>query len=204
MVLQWFGLDYLRLQTKDATLALDPFPAASGVKPPRFNADLLLLSSATTADPSAVLGQPYVVDHPGEYEVKGMFVYGIGVGTGKDARTMFVVEAEGISLALLPGLVQSLETSVMEPFEGADVLVLPVGGHGVLDAEAAGAVVSQLEPRVVVPMHYKLPGFKATLDGVAPFARELGVKEGDVVDKLRLVKKDLPQDEMKIFLVQSA
>lgn len=204
MVIQWFGLDFVRLQTKDATLALDPFPASSGVKPPRFTADLLLLSRPGATDPAAILGKPYVVGHPGEFEVKGMFVYGVAAASGRDARTLFVVEAEGISVALLPGLAKPPENSEVERFEGADVLLLPVGGHGVLDAEGAAAVVSRLEPRVVVPIHYKLPGFKVSLDGVAPFAREIGVKEGETVDKLRLQKKDLPQEEMKVFLVQSA
>jgi hypothetical protein len=204
MLIQWFGLDFVKLQTKDATLALDPFPASSGVKPPRFSADLLLLSRTDSTDPSAILGSPYVIDHPGEFEVKGAFVYGVGIGSGKDARTLFVVEAEGISVALLPGLTRPLEGSEIERFEGADILCLPVGGHGVLDAEGAATVVSQLEPRVVIPIHYKLPGFKVSLDGVSTFAREIGVKESERMDKLRIVKKDLPQEETRVYLVQSA
>lgn len=204
MVIQWFGLDFVRLQTRDATLALDPFPASSGVKPPRFSADLLLLSRPEATEPSAILGKPYVVDHPGEFEVKGMFVYGVGIGAGNAARTLFVVEAEGIAVALLPGLAKPFENSEVERFEGADVLLVPVGGHGVLGAEGAAKVVSQLEPRVVVPIHYKLKGFKSPLDSVLPFARELGVKESETMDKLRITKKDMPQEEMKVFLVQSA
>ncbi len=181
-----------------------PFPAASGVKPPRFNADLLLLSNPQATDASAVLGKPYTVDHPGEYEVKGMFVYGIPYGAGKDARTLFVVEAEGLTVALLPGLAKPFDNGQADPFEGADILLLPVGGHGVLNAEQAAAAVTQLEPRVAVPVHYNLPGFKATLVGAGPFVRELGVKEGEVLDKLKISKKDLPQEDMKVLVVQSA
>jgi L-ascorbate metabolism protein UlaG (beta-lactamase superfamily) len=74
-----------------------------------------------------------------------------------------------------------------------------VGGTYTLDAKKAAEVVSQIEPRIVVPMHYALPGVNLKIAGVEPFVKEIGIKPLKE-DKLKLSRKDLPQEEMELVL----
>lgn len=201
MTIEWFGATCIRLTTSESTAVIDPFSATTGLKLPRLNADLLLLSHGGT-DPKAVGGTPFLIDSPGEYEVKRTFVYGISVAASNGAPlTLYRIEAEGVTLAHLGNLGHQLTNGELEQFEGVDVLMLPVGGHGVLDADAASDVISAVEPRVVIPMNYKLPGLKQTLDPVTAFAKELGVKESETISKYKFSAKDLPQEKMDVIIL---
>lgn len=89
----------------------------------------------------------------------------------------------------------------MEQFEGTDILLIPVGGNFTIGAKKAVEVVSQIEPRIVIPMHYKVPGLKIDLDGVEKFIKELGLKP-TYEDKLKISKKDLPQEDMELVVLK--
>lgn len=201
MTIEWFGKTCVRLTTSEAMTVIDPFSRESGLKAPRLTADLLLLTNGD-ADRSAVSGTPFVVDGPGEYEVKRTFVYGIPVAGSSDERqTLYLIEAEGMSLAHLGNLGHNLSNGELERLEGVDILMLPVGGHGVLNAEQAATVISAVEPRIVIPTQYKIPGLKQHLDPVSAFAKELGVKESETLEKLKVATKDLPQDNMRVVIL---
>lgn len=204
MTIEWFGASCIKISTGESTVVIDPFGSSSGLKVPRLTADMTLLTGSS-GDASVVGGQPFVVKGPGEYEVKKTFVYGIPVVQEKqrDPLTMYLLEAEGISCAHLGSLGQKLVNGEMERLEGVDILFIPVGGHGVLNAEQASEVISTLEPRIVIPMCYKIPGLKQTFDGVQAFAKEMGIKESETTDKLKVSAKDLPQDNMRIVILTS-
>lgn len=62
-------------------------------------------------------------------------------------------------------------------------------------------VVSQIEPRIVIPMHYKTPGLKIDLKAVDEFIKELGLKP-TYEEKLKISKKDLPAEEMELVILK--
>ncbi|MFH0829405.1 MAG: MBL fold metallo-hydrolase [Candidatus Kerfeldbacteria bacterium] len=207
MTIEWFGKTCVRIVTHDSTVVIDPIGSKDGLRQPRFTPDLLLLTNPSI-DTSSVSGQPFIVRGPGEYEVKKTFVYGIPVvrdekGKSNDGEptTMYLIEAEGISLAHLGSLGHQLGNGELERLEGVDILFIPVGGHSVLSAEKASAVISAVEPRIVIPIQYKVPGYKETFDPVNAFAKEMGVKDSETVEKLKIFQKDLPQDNMKIVIL---
>lgn len=201
MTIEWFGNTCIRLTTSDSTIVIDPFASTTGLKPPKLSADLLLLTNDGT-EKSSVGGEPFTVNGPGEYEVKKTFVYGIPVkSAGQGRLTLYLLEAEGVSFAHMGNLDHQLSNGELERLEGVDVLFIPVGGHGVLDADGASTVLSAIEPRIVIPMQYKIPGLKQHLDAVAAFAKELGVKESETIEKFKFSAKDLPQDNMKIVIL---
>jgi L-ascorbate metabolism protein UlaG (beta-lactamase superfamily) len=88
--------------------------------------------------------------------------------------------------------------------DGVDVLLLPVGGGEVMDAKAANEAISEIEPRVVVPLYYDIPGIKAKLASVNVFCKELGVCTREDVNKLKLTKKDLPAEDMLVMVLERA
>lgn len=200
MTIEWFGATCVRLVTSEATVVIDPLSPTSGLKVPRLNADLILTTSKEPS-PASVGGNPFIIDEPGEYEVKKIFIYGIPTVNGNEASVLYLLEAEGVSFGHLGNIGHQLTNGELERFEGVDVLFIPVGGHGVLDAKAAGIVISAIEPRIVIPMQHKLPGLKAQRDPIGAFAKELGVKDASALEKYKFSQKDLPQDKMEVVLL---
>lgn len=201
MTIEWFGKTCVRLTTAEATVVIDPLDASSGLKVPKLSAELVLATNQQT-DLKAVSASPFVIAGPGEYEVKKVFVYGLAVvNEHADRRTLYLIEVEGLSCAHLGQLGHQLTNGELERLEGVDILFIPVGGHGVLNAEQAATVISAVEPRIVIPMQYKIPGLKENLDTVHAFAKELGVKESETVQKFKVTSRDLPQDKMQVVIL---
>ncbi|MFA5069711.1 MAG: MBL fold metallo-hydrolase [Patescibacteria group bacterium] len=210
MQIQWFGLSYYKIQTKDAVILVNPYASKFGLKTPHFKADILLISQENEEYNyrPAGLSNPFTIDSPGEFELKDVFVYSVPFypenkkESEKGPINQFLLEAEGMTLAFLAGLNSVPTEEQLERFDEVDVLFIPVGGKEVLDAAAASKVISEIEPRIVVPMHYKTPGLKLSLADANLFCREMGIKESESLEKLKISAKDLPQDETKVFLLK--
>jgi L-ascorbate metabolism protein UlaG (beta-lactamase superfamily) len=210
MQIQWFGLSYFKIQTKDAVILVNPYGPKSGLKAPHFKTDILLISQESEEYNfrQAGLGNPFTICSAGEYELKDVFIYAVPFISEhkkepkKGLTSQFLMEAEGMTLAFLAGLNSVPTEEQLEKFDEVDVLFIPVGGKEVIGAEGASKVISEIEPRIVIPMHYKTPGLKINLDGVNLFCREMGVKESESQDKLKISPKDLPQEEIKVIFLK--
>lgn len=216
MIITWLGHSCFKFQTPQATVVIDPYSNDIGIRFPRVSADFLLVTHAhgDHSNVDAVGGSPYVVSGPGEYEVRGVFAQGIPAyhdaveGKERGRITMYRIEAEGMVIAHLGDFGQpKLTDEQFEALNGADILCVPVGGHYTIDAKAAVDIITQLEPRIVIPMHYKIPGLDAKrfpIDGVEKFIKHMGVTTNGHEEKLKLSKKDLPQDETKVIILKPA
>lgn len=222
MHLSWFGLSSFKIETKDAVLVTDPFAPAYAKKLVRAKADIVTISQAD--DPlrnylGGLQGEPFVIDHAGEFEVKNIFLQGLSstdakrnsatpdadmhgraaaVATNGVQTTVFTFDVEDMRLAHLGNMSHRLTGEVLERLSGVDVLFVPVGGGTVLDAEAAAAIVNDIEPRVVIPMHFNHDGLAASVGKLAPvagFLKEMGASAVTPVDRLLLKKRDLPTEE---------
>ncbi len=202
MVIFPLGLSSFKLQTATATILLDPHNGSAGIRAPRAQADGTLIAKAEGRNPDAGGENSFLIDGPGEYEVKGVAIYGVPAVDG--SQTFFVIETEDMRIGHLADLNRLLQNGEAERLDGVDILFLPVGGHGVLDAAKAQEVVSALEPRIVIPMHVKTPGLKINRDAVTVFCREFGVKNAEPQDKFRIAKKDLPQEETSVVVLAAA
>lgn len=210
MVLTWFGHSYFKLQAGDVTVAVDPYDAKVGLKPPRFSADLLLITHDhyDHANREAITGSPFTIDGPGEYEVRGCTVYGLPSwhdakgGAERGANTMYRIELDGLNIIHLGDLGQAtLTDEQLGAMNGVDVLLVPVGGRYTVGATEAAALVAQLEPRVVVPMHYKLPKLAVDIEGVEPFLKAVGLPV-QREQKLRLSRKDLAVEGTRVVVLE--
>jgi L-ascorbate metabolism protein UlaG (beta-lactamase superfamily) len=81
--------------------------------------------------------------------------------------------------------------------------MIPVGGTYTINAKQAVELINQIEPRLVIPMHYKVPGLKIKLEGVDSFCQEIGVCPTERLDKLKINKRDLPTEETRVVLMKS-
>lgn len=209
MYISWHGLTCFKIQTQDCTLITDPYSPNLGLKPFRAQAEIVTVSQPNNPErnqTSAIMGTPYLITGPGEYELKRIFIHGLAdqipnQPLKSDTLTFYYFEVEGIQIAHLGTINHPLTNEQLELFEDIDVLLIPVGGKPSLAPEKASEVVSQIEPRIVVPMYYRLPGLKTKLEPVDSFLKNMGVKSAEKLPKLKLSKRDLPQEETRTIIL---
>lgn len=191
------------------TVITDPFDKETGLKLPNYEADIVTVSHDhhDHNNVSALRGNPFVINCAGEYDVKNVLIEGIDSyhdtnnGSERGANLIFRFEIDDISVVHLGDLGQVLDSTQLEKLAGTDILLIPVGGKYTLDAQKAVEVISQIEPRIVIPMHYKTPDLKIEIEGVDKFIKEIGLTPS-YEEKLKISKKDLPQEDMELVVLQ--
>jgi L-ascorbate metabolism protein UlaG (beta-lactamase superfamily) len=124
-----------------------------------------------------------------------------GVERGKN--TVYNLEIEGVNIVHLGDLGQILEEDQLEEIGSVDVLMIPVGGVYTIDAKDAARVVAQLDPKIVIPMHYKLDDLKVDLEPLDNFLKEMSVENVAPLPKLSITKDKLPEEMQVIVLSKS-
>ncbi|MFH1462381.1 MAG: MBL fold metallo-hydrolase [bacterium] len=191
----------------------DPFDEGIGLKLPKLEADILLVSHDhhDHNNVKAVSGNPFLIDGPGEYEVKDVSIQGItsfhdsSFGKERGLNTIYVIEAEGLRLCHLGDLGQKeLSPEQVDKIGEIDILMVPIGGTFTLSGKEAVRVISQIEPSITIPMHYQIPRLKlkAKLEEVESFLKTMGIKKLEPMPKLSVKKKDISPEEAKIVVLQ--
>ncbi len=205
MQIHYFGLSSFKIIAKDATVITDPFDKKTGLTPPRGNANILILAEKNNALYSAasgISGEPFLINDPGEYDVKGVTVTGLPLLQDDHYITAYLIESEDIKILNLPHIKDfNMKEEDIEALGEIDILILPVGGNEVLDASEAAKVVNQVEPKIVIPSHYQIPGLSSPADKLETFIKEMGGKS-ETLDKLLIKKKDLPEDQIKLIILE--
>ena len=214
MVITWYGQSCFKIQSGDLVLAIDPFDKDIGLTPPRFKADIVAVTHEHR-DHNNVESIPegsFVIRGPGEYESKEVAITGIPTfhdtkeGRERGRNTIYLIGMEDMRLAHLGDFgEEKIRPETLDALGEVDILFVPVGGTYTIDAETAAEVVSAIEPRLVIPMHYAIPGLKVKLDGVETFLKEMGAKNTSAEERLTLKKKDLPETEsMRVVVLKTA
>jgi L-ascorbate metabolism protein UlaG (beta-lactamase superfamily) len=208
MEIVWLGHSCFRIRGREATIVTDPTPAASGYNTGKPTADVVTVSHHHDNHSylKAVAGSPTVLDGPGEYEVSDAFITGIATyhdskkGEDHGPNIVFIMEMEGIKVCHLGDLGHTPTAEQAEEMTGVDILFVPVGGNTTLDGVRAAEVVSLLEARLVIPMHYKTPAFKGELEPPDRFLKEMGVTAHEPQPKIAVTKNSLPSDTQVVML----
>jgi L-ascorbate metabolism protein UlaG (beta-lactamase superfamily) len=195
----WLGRGCFRIKHRDMTLILDPL---GGPGAPRSlgEADIVTISHdhPEHANSAAVSGAPRVITGPGEYEIGGVLITGVQTfhdskrGAERGRNTVFVFELDEVKVCHLGDIGHVPTVAQAEQLNDCAVLLVPVGGHTTLDAVAAVEVVSMLEPRVVVPMHYGTSPEDGALDPLEKFIKQMGAKDPQPAAKLTISRTNLP------------
>lgn len=204
MIITYYGRQFFKVQYGSTTIAINPISKdAKGEKASRFGSDIALV---TTNNPlyngieQVGFGEnnPFIVNGPGEYEVKDIFIKGVksaGSVNGKEIlNTVYSFEIDGITVCFMGAIAEGgLTSEVRGGIPEVDVLFVPISGNGVMTpAEAYKSAVS-LEPSIIVPIDYD----EKTL---AEFMKEAGEKKTEKVDKLTIKKKDLEGKEGEVVV----
>jgi len=218
MNITWYGHSCFRIQTKkerggeEINLFTDPFDKSIGLRPPQGNADIVTISHQhfDHNQVQSLKNNPFIIDAPGEYSLKGITIRGIEAfhdqerGVKKGRNTIFTIESEDLRLCHLGDLGHLLEDKQIDAIGAVDILMIPVGGKNTLDSTLAEKVVSQLEPKIILPMHYALPNLSFPLDSVEKFCNDLGNETEKNIPRLVIKKKDLEEISGKIILLEVA
>jgi len=203
MHINWLGQTCVKLQTKnlkdeDIVIIIDPYKPEKGDFPRNFSPDVVLYSK-TAKDSVTISDSAFVVETLGEYEVKDNMIYAIDAN---EKEMIFKISAEGMNIVHLGNVKEKISESVIEKLGTPDILFLPVGNRErSLDPKKAREAVSILEPRVIIPIAYKCD----TDPGALPlenFLKEIGIKPETTDKKIIIKKKDLPQEDTKIFVLE--
>lgn len=206
MIITYFGKQFFKISQGDMTIAFNPVSkeSKSGVST-KFGADIAFI---TTNHPdyngaSQVAHgerEPFVISGPGDYEVKEIFVKGIlsdaMLGGEKYINTIYTLSIDNIKIVFLGALSDAdISKDAREAIGSPDIVFIPVGGEGMLDAKPASKLAFSMEPSMIIPMDYNATSLKA-------FLKEAGQEKAETVEKLTLKRKDLEGKEAEVMVFE--
>ncbi len=205
MFISWMGHSALKIEYKtggeSAVLLVDPYAPKGETMPKSLAAQIVLL---TRGEEETITFQkdPYVVSKPGEYETAGISVFGFD-SQAENTTAIYRFAVEGVSFAHLGLINKPIDDALVAELDGVDVLLVPCGGKENLTAEAAGKLVTQIEPRVVIPIGFNSGKSGKGFDKETKFLKEIGAAGTKAEDRVNLKKKDLPVDTMTTILLSA-
>ena len=210
MEINWLGKTCFRIKGKQTTVFIDPVATEAVANLGRNGADVVCLSYLEPEDIAGakIAGDPYIVHGPGEYEASNVLIIGVPTyqdsysGTVRGKNTVYALEIEELSICHLGKLGHLLSDEQIETIGNVDVLLLPVGGNATINATQAARLVRSIEPKIVIPMHYKTAATSEELDPVDKFLSEIGSQNLEPQAKLNVSKNSLPLGT-QVFLLES-
>ena len=209
--ISWYGQTCFRLDGRESiAIVTDPCSPEFGVVLPQLQADVVTVShhAASCHYLDAVQGPFKLLDGPGEYEIGGIFITGVSTfaddkqGAVRGLNTVFAFDFDGTTICHLGRLGHVPTQSQVKNLGSVNVLLIPVGGGGSLTSTQASEVIGLLEPDVVVPMRYHVPGLRENLDGVDSFLREMGAGDVDKQSTLQVGESTM-SDETDIVVLET-
>lgn len=208
MEIVWLGHSCFRIRGKEATLVTDPFDRTLGYPVKKLTANIVTVSHPHPQHSflEDVAGSPKVISRPGEYEIANVFINGIATfhdadgGEHRGKNTVYLVQIEEVSICHLGDLGHVPTAEQIEQMSDTDILMVPVGGGATIGAAAAVEIISLLQPKLVIPMHFKTEVVKMDLEPLEHFLKEMGLKEVVTQPKLNVSKSGLPADTSVVVL----
>lgn len=214
MEITWYGLSCFRLREGGTIVICDPFDKSVGITLPKVRADIVTISHDQPGHNSVerVQGEPKVLRGPGEYEIKNVFVTGAvtyhrkATKNADERNVIFFFDFGEFTVGHLGDLGEvPTQTEIEELNLGdVDVLLVPVGGGATLDPTRAVEVIGMMEPKIVIPMHYRHEGLSPTLaeslEPVEKFLKEFGATAPEPQEVFKATKSSLPEETQVVLL----
>lgn len=209
MVISYLGGQSFKIQFGDTVVAYNPVSKDSKLKSTSYGSDIVLISTNHVdfnGKENAARGDkaPFAISLPGEYEIKGVFIKGFPsktkYGGEEKNNTIYTVTLEGMTLCFLGALSnKELPSEISEGFQEVDILFVPIGGDGVLSPSEAYKLAVEIEPKIIIPMHY---GTIGDANALKTFLKEGGEDSPTTEEKLTLKKKDLEGKKSDIVVLK--
>ena len=207
MIITYFGKQFFKIQQGETVLSFNPVSKSSktGINA-HFGSDIALVTM-NHPDYNGVEQlshgerEPFIVSGPGDYEIKEIFIRGVMSDALLDGKkyinTIYIFSVDNINIVFLGALTNGeISKEAREAIGSPDILFVPIGGKGLLDAKSAAKLGSSLEPKMIIPMDYDDVSLKV-------FLKEAGEEKALVVDKLTLKIKDLENKEGDVVVLSA-
>ena len=200
MEISWLGHSCFRIRGTQATVITDPYSPNLGYALGKPKARIVTVSHQHPGHSyvQGVGGEPKLITGPGEYEIGGVLIIGLATfhdaenGSQRGKNTIYLMEIDEVSLCHLGDLGHMLTAGQMEELGNVDILLVPVGGVSTIGAPIAAELARQLEPKVVIPMHYRTEALSWELEPVEKFLKEMGGEQVTPQAKLSFNRSNLP------------
>ena len=199
----------------------DPFPPSLGLKASDLSATAVTISidDSNYNFLDDIEGTPKIICGPGEYELSGIYITGLMTpdvttpdGEQKTVdnqqsqpakrNTAYLIEIEGVRVCHLGNIRAPLSNKQVEQLSPVDILLLPVGAADTVEISQGIEIVRNLEPKIVIPMHYKVPYLKVKLGELSRFLREMGIRGQHPQNRLNVTASNLPH-EMRVTILEA-
>jgi L-ascorbate metabolism protein UlaG (beta-lactamase superfamily) len=195
---------FLITSQDNTRIITDPYTVGQGISYGAINepADIVTVthSHGDHSNSKSVKGNPVIIQEPGAQTVKGIKIKGTPVfhdeaqGSKRGKNTMFCFEIDGMNLCHVGDLGHQLSPSQISEIGKVDILLIPVGGFFTIDSSGASAVVKSIQPRVVIPMHYKTPKAEYPIAPVDDFLKDKKNVKRSVSSEAEFTRATLPKD----------
>ena len=207
MEISWLGHSCFQLRGKNVTLITDPFSPQLGHSLGKISAPIVTISHDHPGHNYAggVDGEPRIVRGPGEYEISDVLITGVASyhdnkhGQELGRNTIYIIHMDDLVICHLGDLGHVLQEEQLEEVADADMLLVPIGGQHTINAAQAAEVISQIEPHIVIPMHYSPPTGDAP-NPLDKFCREMGIEAINPQPKLSITRSTLPAETQVVIL----
>lgn len=208
MEIRWLGHSCFVIKGKEKTLITDPYHPDLGYSLGQPEADIVTVSHLHPGHSyvEGVANSPKQIGLPGESEIGGVFITGIATfhdaegGRTRGKNTVYCIEMDGMALCHLGDLGHPLKPEMLDELGVIDVLFLPVGEVSTIAVGTAVETVKELNPHIVIPMHYKTDVVARSLEPVDKFLKEMGIREAEPRAKLSLSESSLPSGTQVVVL----
>ena len=215
MEISWLGHSCFQLRGKNITLITDPFSPQTGLSQGeplqlgKVNASIVTISHNHPGHNyvQGVGGNPRVVRGPGEYEISDVLITGVASyhdnkrGQELGRNTIYVIHMDDLVICHLGDLGHILQEEQLEEVADADILLIPIGGPNTINAAQAAEVISQVEPRIIIPMHYRASTGESP-NPLDKFCREMGFEMANTQPKLTVTRSSLPAETQVVILTR--
>ena len=202
MIITYLGLQAFKIQPKssdDGIVVINPFDQKIGLKMTKIESNILLLSDKNSPNNSVdkINNNTFLISSAGEYDIKNVGIQGIDAYSANNSKNIiYKINVENISIVHLGTLTKKLEAKHLEEINKVDILIVPISN---IEGKVT-EIINQIEPRMIIPMSYKTPGLDVELEDINKFIKDIGLTP-TYEDKLKIFKKDLPQDETELVVL---
>jgi L-ascorbate metabolism protein UlaG (beta-lactamase superfamily) len=208
MDIVWLGHSCFRLKSREGSVIVDPYHEDLGVSLGKLRADVVLVTHDHAGHNNATVVSDCrkVVSGPGEYEIRDIMIHGIRTyhddqkGALRGKNTTYLIRMDGVVVCHLGDLGHTLSSSQVDEMDEVDVLLVPIGGESTIGSGEATEIISSIDPRIVIPMHYQVDGIRPDLDTLDRFLREIGATGGQAVARLVVNRSNVPEETQVVTL----
>ena len=199
MKIKWYGHSCFKLSfSQGPYVVTDPFDDHVGYPLCETEADIVTASHGHGDHNyvESIKGRPTVLNRAGMFTFDDLLVKAVKSyhdtekGTRRGENLIFIFESDDLKIAHLGDLGHEPDLKQYAALEGADVLLIPIGGYYTINTGTALQIIEHVKPKVVIPMHFNTEVMNFPITDEKQFAKETGAEYWDSTE-IEITKENI-------------